>query len=154
MTDPTIVSNPDLAGQVAQLNATMAQLAQFSQHVGTGAMTAHVIEWLKTRPSIAWFWNGLSNRGKVIAGLLAAALPAAGISFTFQHPADATGTYVFTFAGVSAATAGRLVWSLAQNWVFQQGWYQSVIKPKPVAGVPVVAGEVPPQPVVVQGVRS
>lgn len=147
-----VVTNPNLAEQITQLNSLLGQLTQFTAHLSTGAMSAHVIQWLKTRPSLARVWSMLSDRGKVIAGMIAAALPAAGIVLTFQHPtADA---YGFMATGVTGASLGKFVWSLSQNWVFQQGWYQSVIKAKPVTGVERNATETgSAQPVVVTAVK-
>lgn len=142
------VTNPELTAQIANLNILIGQLAQFTSHVSTGAMTAHVLQWVKTRQSIAPIWARLSDRAKVIAGMFAAAVPAAGITFTFSHPAaDAFG---FMVTGLTWGSAATLLWSLLQNWVMQQGWYQSVIKAKPVVGVPHAAPSgAPPDPVVV-----
>lgn len=153
MTDPQLVTNPDLVAQVANLNALLSQLSQFTSHVSTGAMTAHAIQWLKGG-KLGALWKMLSDRGKVIAGLLAAALPAAGITFTFSHPS--ADTYGFIFAGVTWGAVATFVWSLLQNWVFQQGWYQSVIKAKEVTGVaPKTDAPAPPSaPVAVVEVRS
>ncbi len=141
------VTNPELGAQIANLNVLIGQLVQFTSHVSTGAMTAHVIQWVKTRASIAPIWTRLSDRMKVIAGIIAAAVPAAGIVFTFSHPA--AGHYIFDFQNVTLATLGTLIWSLAQNLIWQQGYYQSVIKAKPVTGVPPKPGVAPADPVVV-----
>ena len=146
--NPTVVANPDLLTQIMQLNGSIAQLVQFTSHVSTGAMTAHIIEWAKGKQGFARFWSLLSDKGKVVIGLIAAALPAAGITVAFQPAANHTWT--LTATGLSLAALGKLGWSLAQNWVFQQGWYQSVIKPKPVAGVQPTAAAPQPQPVIVQ----
>ncbi len=152
MTDPTA----DLAAQMLALNHLLSQLVQFTSHVGTGAMTAHVIEWLKDRPVLSKFWALLSDRGKVIWCLVVAALPAAGITITFIHSPDHPGQYGAIIDNLTWMTAAKFVWSLSQNWVFQQGWYQSIIKPKPVTGVTPSIGKPEPQPVPVsvEGVRS
>lgn len=151
MADATVVTNPQLAEQIANLNILLSQLVQFTSHVSTGAMTAHVIEWLKARPGLSKLWDLLSDRGKVVVGFLAAAIPAAGITFTFYHPADQPNTYGIIFSGLTTATLGKLGWSLLQNWWAQQAYYASVIKAKAVTGIPHVEGKKiePPAPVVV-----
>ena len=126
-----VVTNPDLSAQIGNLNALLGQLAQFTSHVSTGAMTAQVIQWVKTRSAVAPIWTKLSDRTKVLAGMIAAAFPAAGIVFTFSHPA--AGHYIFDFQNVTVLTVATFLWSLLQNWVFQQGWYATVIKPKAVS---------------------
>jgi len=134
---------PPSADQLQQLNVLLGQIVQFTSHISTGAMTAHAIQWFK---GMGWFgtlWDSLSDRGKVIFGAIAAALPAAGITVTFHHPA--AGHYLLDVQNLTVATGVAFVWSLLQNWVFQQGWYQAVIKPKPVVG-PVV----PATPVAVE----
>ncbi len=145
MTDPTA----DLSSQMEALNHLLAQLVQFTSHVGTGAMTAHVIEWLKDRPFISKVWILLSDRAKVIACLVVAALPAAGITVAFIHTPEHPNQYGFIIDNLTWMTAGKFVWSISQNWVFQQGWYQSIIKPKPVTGVP-ADGSQHPTPVAVK----
>jgi hypothetical protein len=156
MADATVVMNSDLAIQIANLNTLLSQLVQFTSHVSTGAMTAHVLEWLKVRPGLSKMWALLSDRGKVTAGFIAAALPAAGITFTFYHPADQPNTYGVIFSGLTAVTLSKFGWSLLQNWWAQQAYYASVIRAKAVTGVPHVEGArvEPPAPVVVTTGRN
>jgi hypothetical protein len=133
------MQSPDLpvsADQANQLITLISQLVQFSSHVATGAMSAHVIQWLKQ----GWFagiWKTLSDRGKILVGLVAAALPAAGISLTFQHPA--TGHYVLDIQNLTLLTALSFVWSIAQSWAAQQTIYNVALKPTAVVGSTVAA---------------
>jgi hypothetical protein len=140
-----VVTNPDLAQQVAALTAISTQISAFLSHVTVGGASAHAIQYLKGRPTIGKWWSLLSDRGKVIAGAIMAALGSLGISFTFSHTSD--GVYSFVFSGVTAAGIGQHLWSFGQSWVMQQGWYQTVIKARPVMGVekpePIVGGAKP-----------
>jgi hypothetical protein len=147
MTQPSPADAAALANQLALLNTGVSQLVQFFTHVSTGAMTAHVIEWAKGTTVLGGLWRSLSPRLKVWAGMLAAALPAAGITFTFSHPAD--GAYVLAVSNLTVATFFVFAWSLLQNWVMQQGWYQAVIKPRAVTGSQPSAGATHVDPVVV-----
>jgi hypothetical protein len=152
MPDPTIVSNPDLAAQVAQLNSVLAQVSAFLSHVSVSGATAHALEWAKGKPTIAKWWDLLSGRGKVIVGGLLAAAGSLGISTVFSHDPKNAGVYTVVISGLTLPSVGSHLWSFAQSWVLQQGWYSGLIKPRTVTGVPSVAGVTPkpqtPVPVV------
>jgi hypothetical protein len=144
-----------LAQQMQQLNTLLGQLVQTGSHLMTGGMSAHVLEWLKGKPGVAPIWNALSSRAKVIWGALVAALPAAGIVFTFKHAPD--GDFILNIHDLNWVTFGIFAWSFLQNWFAQQGYYQTVLKPRPVSGPPAPtgtgAGVAPPVQVVVEGVK-
>ena len=152
MADPQVVTNPDLAAQMVALNAVLTQISSFLSHVSVGGATAHAIEWLKAKPGTAKWWALLSNRGKVIVGAVLAGLGSLGITATFAHDPHQAGVYSFVFSGVTVASVGQHLWSFIQSWIMQQGWYQGIIKPKPITGVadkPIILGApvLPPQPV-------
>ena len=132
MPDPQIVTNPDLVAQVAQISAALTQLTALGSHVMTGGMTAHVLEWAKGRTAFAALWDKLNARWKAISAAAVAAVPAAGIVFTFSHPGD--GHFVFDLNNLTLTTGGIFLWSFVQNWFVQQGYYQLVLKPKEVSG--------------------
>lgn len=152
MPDPQIVQNPQLTEQITQLNKLLQQLSEGGSHLVTGGMAAHALEWLKKKDGINKIWVQLSDRTKTLFSALVAALSGAGIVLTFQHPGN--GHYILDIDHLTLATFGLFLWSALQNWLWQQGWYMSVIKPKPVVGpVPAPVGQpqphVEPVPVVV-----
>lgn len=132
-TGAVVVTNPALTDQIGQLNKLLSQLLEGGSHLVTGGMAAHAIQWLKTKPFIARRWADYSDQRKAFMGALAAALPASGIVFTFQHPGN--GHWLLDVDHLTLVTAGLFAWSFLQNWLWQQGWYMSVIKPKPITGV-------------------
>jgi hypothetical protein len=136
MTDPTLVTNPDLANQVANLTATMTQISAFLSHVSVGGATAHVLEWAKGKPGVSRWWDVLSGRGKVVVGGILAAAGSLGVSAAFSHDASRDGVYTIVLSGLTVPSIGSHLWSFAQSWIMQQGWYASVIKPKSITGVP------------------
>ena len=137
-----------LIAGIQQLTTVVSQLAQLGGHVTTGGMSAHVLEWAKSKPWFSTFWSNLSDRGKVIVGAILAAGPAAGIVFTFQHPND--GHFILEFEHLTLATFGVFLWSFAQNWLMQQAYYASVLKPRTVSGPTEKQSPVAPVPVEVK----
>jgi hypothetical protein len=121
-----------LIAGIQQLTAVVSQLAQLGGHITTGGMAAHVLEWAKGKPGFSAFWDDLSNRAKVVWAAGLAAIPAAGIVFTFSHPSD--GHFILEFEHLTLATFGVFLWSFMQNWFAQQAYYQSVLKARTVSG--------------------
>jgi hypothetical protein len=140
-----LVSNPVLTDQIAQLQASIAQVVSIATHGFLGIGTAHFIDYLKGRPLFAKIWMLLSPRQKTIFGFIAALLGSLGVTATFSHPAGAPdGTFALVFTNLTTTSIYTHVSSLFQSWISQQGWYQAVLKPTPV---PVYATPAPANPV-------
>jgi hypothetical protein len=146
MQDPNavaqLVANPDLV-------AAVSQISSFLSHLTVGATSAHFLQWVKQRPSIAPFWKLMSDREKSIAAATLATLGSLGVTAGFHY--DPTkGILTATFAGVTAANIYQHVWSFIQEYVLQTGWYKGLIKATAVQGAPLVAGQpIVPVPVIV-----
>ncbi len=150
MIDQTVVTNPDLNSQIAGLTASLTQISAFLSHVSVGGATSQALEWAKGKPGINRWWSLLSGRGKAIVGGVLAGLGSLGISAVFSHDPQHEGVYILAISGLTAQSIGAHLWSFAQSWVFQQGWYMSLIKPRPVSGVEQKVGSQPAAPVVVE----
>jgi hypothetical protein len=143
MPDPQVVTNPDLLAQVGSLNAALTQISAFLSHVTIGGATSHALEWAKGKPTVAKWWALLGGRGKTIVGAILAALGSLGISAVFASDPNQRGVYILTLSGLTAASIGSHLWSFAQSWILQQGWYASIVKPKVVTGIQTPAGVAP-----------
>jgi hypothetical protein len=147
MTDPgTLVTNPDLT-------AAVVQISSFLSHLSVGGASAHILEWVKGHPVAGKMWALLSKRGKVLIGALMAGAGSLGVTATFAHdPHAQAGVYTVLLTGLTGPSILQHAWSFVQSWLLQQGWYQTVIQPKPVTGaapaapIPGVVA-VPPVPV-------
>lgn len=150
MADPVL--NTDLASQLSNANIYLQQIASFIQHGTLGASSAHILEWMKGRPKVAWFWNSLSKRSKVWVGAILAFLGSMGVTAVFSHDSTAPGVYTIVLSGLTLPSLGQHLWSFVQSWMTQQGYYVSVLKPKPVTGVEITgtgSGSVAAAPVAV-----
>ncbi len=158
MTDPVVVTNPDLLAQIGSLNAALTQISAFLSHITIGGATSHALEWAKGKPTIAKWWALLGGRGKTIIGAVLAALGSLGISAVFASDPDHRGVYVLTLSGLTAASIGSHLWSFAQSWILQQGWYTSIVKPRTVTGIQTAPGTEPkpqaPIPVAVESIGT
>jgi hypothetical protein len=134
--EQTVVSNPDLQAQVANLNAVLTQLSSFASHITVGGASAHILEWAKGKPGVARWWDLLSGRSKTIVGGLLAFFGSIGISAAFSHDPQQAGVYSIVLTGVTLPSIGSHLWGFIQSWVLQQGWYSALIKPTAVTGVP------------------
>ncbi len=135
MADPTLVTNPDLAAQVANANIYLQQIASFIQHGTLGGAIAHGLEWAKGSPKFSWFWNALSKRSKAYVSAGLAFLGSMGVTAVFSHDPNAAGVYTIVLSGLTLPSLGQHAWSFVQSWLTQQGYYVSVLKPKAVTGV-------------------
>jgi hypothetical protein len=135
MADPQLVTNPDLASQIATLQVAATQISEFLSRGAAGAMTAHVLEVLKNAGWFTSLTQRSSTRAKMLWGAAGSLLASLGITATFQHGAT-PGVYTILLTGLTGASLASHAWGFAQSWVFSQGWYSAVVKPRAVTGVP------------------
>jgi hypothetical protein len=158
MADPVVVTNPDLLAQIGSLNAALTQISAFLSHMTIGGATSHALEWAKGKPSIARWWELLGGRGKTVVGGILAAMGSLGISAVFASDPNQRGVYILTLSGLTAASVGSHLWSFAQSWILQQGWYSAIVKPRTVTGIQTAPGVEPkpqaPIPVAVESVNT
>ena len=154
MADPNAlpVSNPDLT-------AAVVQISSFLSHLSVSGASAHLIEWIKGHPTAGKMWALLSKRGRVVVGAFVAGAGSLGVTATFQHdPHAQAGVYTILLTGLTGPSILQHAWSFVQSWLLQQGWYMSIIQPKPVTGAAPSTGtggqptvQPTPVPVVVAG---
>lgn len=146
---------PDLLETLKALSASVSQMSSMVSHVIVGGASAHVIEWAKSKPLLAKIWLLLSARQKVLVTALCALVSSLGLTITFHH--NEPGVYGLVVSGLTSAHVGQHVWSFAQSWLSQQGWFMMIIQPRPVTGAqrgPTIDGHKSPAPVPVPVVTT
>ncbi len=148
-----VVANPDLATQLAALQAGVTQLASMASHYTLGMTTAHGLEIFKSTSVGGKIWAVLTPRWKTASAAILAFFASLGITAVFHVVADPNHPGVYTtsilWTGLYAPSIGQHLWSFIQEWVFQQKHYQQVIQPKQVVGATATQGAPPVVPVAV-----
>lgn len=120
------------------MDTVLAQVIAQGQMAG---IVIYVIEWLKKSklPILSWIRVDTKNVNRVVS-LVAAALVAGGVSWTYDH---ATGQLVVM--NLTQANLARVAWAIASQMVMQQIGYDVILNRPPaalIASQSVLAGEV------------